>query len=145
MAGLVDLGSALGAPLVKLVGDVLNRILPPEKMSEKDKAAIEAQLLVALGQMDMAQLQGQLGINVEEAKSGNLFIAGWRPAVGWVCATAMAYSFVAQPFMAFLIGLYNWQLPPLPTLDSGSLMTVLLGLLGLGTMRTFEKIKGVSK
>lgn len=145
MAGLVDLGSALGGPLVRLVGDVLNRVLPPEKMSEKDKAQIESAVLLELSKMDFSQLQGQLAINLAEARSENVFVSGWRPAVGWTCAASLAYTFVIQPMAAFAIGVWRLQLPPLPVLDTGSLMAILGGLLGLGGMRTYEKIKGVGK
>lgn len=145
MAGLIDIGSAVAGPLTKIFGDVLNRILPPEKMSEKDRAAIEGQLMLELSKMDFQQLFGQLNINLEEAKSGNLFVSGWRPFVGWICGSALAYNFVLQPFLAFAIGAFQAKLPPLPVLDFGSLSAVLLGMLGLGGMRTFEKIKGVSK
>jgi hypothetical protein len=143
MAGLVDLGMALGAPLTKIVGDVLNRVLPAEKMSEKDRAVIESQVLLELQKADFGALNAQLAINLEEAKGG-FFVAGWRPFIGWVCGSSLAYTFVVQPFMAFAIGVFAWKLPPLPVLDTGSLMTILLGMLGLGGMRTYEKIKGVS-
>jgi hypothetical protein len=145
MAGLIDIGSAVAGPLSKILGDVLNRVLPPEKMSEKDRVQVENQVLLELQKMDWSQLQGQLLINLEEAKHQNLFVAGWRPFIGWTCGVALAYSFVLQPFAAFLVGVYKWQLPPLPALDASSLMTILLGLLGLGGMRTFEKLRGVAR
>lgn len=144
MAGLVDIGSAVAGPLTKIVGDVLNRILPPEKMSEAERAKIEAGVLLEITKMDFGQLESQLQINLEEAKSGKWWIAGWRPFIGWICGVSLAYTFVLQPFVAFTVGVWAKQLPPLPVLDTGSLMTILLGMLGLGGMRTYEKLKGVS-
>lgn len=133
----------LGA-LVPLIGDILKRVLPEEKMSEEDRVKVEAQVTLALAQMDFSQLESQLKINLEEAKSQSVFVAGWRPAVGWVCATALGYSFVLQPFLAFTVSLWTKDLPPVPVLDWGALSVILMGLLGLGGMRSWEKIKGVA-
>lgn len=135
----------LAAPLIKIAGDVMNRVLPPEKMSEEERAKAQQELATALLQADWQQIGGQLQINLEEAKSESLFVAGWRPFVGWVCGASLAYNFVAQPMMAFTIGAFAWQLPPLPTLDMSMLGTVLMGILGLGGLRTFEKWQGVHK
>jgi len=144
MAGLIDIGSAVAGPLTKIVGDVLNRVLPAEKMSEKDRATIEANVLLEMSKMDFSEVSAQMQINIEEAKSSSLFVAGWRPFVGWICGSALGYNFVLQPCLAFLIGAYRLQLPPLPVIDYGSLSAILLGMLGLGGMRTYEKIKGVA-
>ena len=129
-------------PVFTVIDTVIKRIAP-EKMSELDKAKLAQDLQLELSKADFSQAIEQIKVNVEEAKSASMFVAGWRPFVGWVCGIAMAYSFILQPFLAFLVGVYRWSLPPLPALDAGSLMTVLLGMLGLGTMRTYEKIKGV--
>lgn len=87
----------------------------------------------------------QIEVNKIEAASSSLFKSGWRPALGWVCGVAFAYHFVGQPIIIFLIALTGHQLPTLPEFDMTSLLTVLGGLLGLGTLRTFEKYKGVSR
>lgn len=87
----------------------------------------------------------QIEVNKAEAASGSLFKGGWRPFIGWVCGVAFAYHFIVQPFLVFLIAVFGIPLPPLPSFDMASLMTVLGGLLGLGGLRTFEKYKGVSK
>lgn len=95
----------------------------------------------------MASLQSwdgqQVSIDVEEARSNSIFVAGWRPFIGWTCGVAFAYKFVAQPLLIF--GLVasgsgiDWH--TLPTLDATEMTPVLFGMLGLGGMRTFEKIK----
>ena len=84
-------------------------------------------------------------INKEEAKSRNIFIAGWRPFVGWTCGLALFWHFLGLPVTLFITGWFNLQHPPLPEFDMNSLMTVLLGMLGLGGMRSFEKFKGLTK
>jgi len=85
----------------------------------------------------------QIEVNKVEAASQNLFVAGWRPAVGWVCAGAYAYSFVVQPFLLFFITVLHWpvDIAQLPVLDMGELGVLLFGMLGLAGYRTFEKTK----
>jgi hypothetical protein len=143
MAGfdIAPYGQAI-AEVGSLLNGILKRVLP-EKMSELEKAQIQQSVTMELMKADWGAVAGQMEINKAEASSNSLFVAGWRPFVGWVCGAAMAYSFVLQPFLAFTVGVFKWSLPPLPVLDAGSLMTVLLGMLGLGGMRTFEKLKGV--
>jgi len=131
-------------PIAEVVNTILKRILPAEKMSEEERAKLEAQVTLELAKQDWQGILGQLEINKEEAKSTNWFVAGWRPAVGWVCATAFAYHYVIQPTALFVIIATGVALPPLPTFEMESLLTVLLGMLGLGGLRTFEKYKEVS-
>ena len=85
----------------------------------------------------------QIEVNKEAAKTGGIFRAGWRPAVGWVCAIAFAWYFVLQPVTLFVLLTAGLPVPPLPEFDVGALFTVLGGLLGLGGLRTFEKTKGL--
>lgn len=134
------IAAAIG-PVATLLSDVVKRAFP----DKTEAAKIEAQLQMALLSADLGTLQGQLQINQVEAGSASMFVAGWRPMVGWTCAAAYAYQFVLQPFLAFAIGAMAWQSPPLPVLDTGALSTVLLGMLGIGGLRTFEKYKGLAK
>ena len=88
--------------------------------------------------------KGQIAVNQAEAASGTFFVAGWRPFVGWTCGAGLAVQFVAAP----LIEGVSTQLGHpvmLPPLDTGTLLTLLLGMLGLGGMRTAEKMRGVAK
>tara|TARA_R110000868_G_scaffold66121_2_gene197201 strand:+ start:1160 stop:1564 length:405 start_codon:yes stop_codon:yes gene_type:complete len=87
----------------------------------------------------------QIAVNKAEAESGSLFKGGWRPFIGWVCGTAFAYHFVIQPVMLFVVAIFGIELPDLPVFDMSTLLTVLGGLLGLGSLRTYEKFKGVDK
>lgn len=90
----------------------------------------------------------QVETNKTEAQHRSVFVAGWRPFVGWTCGAALAYHFILQPLAVFVLVAFNVTgLHPsdLPSFDMDALMTVLLGMLGLGGLRTFEKYKGVSK
>ena len=133
-------------PISDLLNTVLKRVLPAEKMSEEMRAKVEGELLLELSKMDWSVVQGQLEINKAEAQSEGWFKGGWRPAVGWICAFAFAYHFIILPFLQFLlIGVMGMQLPPLPTVAIDYINTVMMGMLGLGGLRTFEKFKGVAK
>jgi hypothetical protein len=87
----------------------------------------------------------QVETNREEAKHKNVFVAGWRPFIGWTCGVALAWHFVLAPLVLFIAGWSGVQLPTLPEFDMDSLMTVLLGMLGLGGLRSWEKTKGVAR
>ena len=87
----------------------------------------------------------QVEVNKEEAKSRSVFVAGWRPFIGWTCGVALAYHFVLAPIIIFGTTVFGVQIPELPVFDMDSLMTVLLGMLGLGGLRTYEKSKGLTK
>jgi len=86
----------------------------------------------------------RIEVNKTEAQSASNFRAGWRPFIGWVCGTAFAYHFVLQPFMIFGLNVFEVNIEPLPELDMAALLTVLGGLLGLGGLRTVEKMNGIS-
>jgi hypothetical protein len=87
----------------------------------------------------------QIEVNKAEAASGSLFKGGWRPFIGWVCGGAFAYHFVLQPVIVFAVLTAGVDLPPLPEFDMASLMTVMMGMLGLGGLRTYEKQRGITK
>jgi hypothetical protein len=127
-------------PIVTLLDDVLKRVLP-EKMSEADRLKIQAELQSELLKADWQAIQAQLQVNAEEAKHESIFIAGWRPGIGWVCGAALAWNYVVGPLLAFVLQAFGLAVP-LPVLDASTLMPVLLGLLGLGGLRTYEKVSG---
>jgi hypothetical protein len=87
----------------------------------------------------------QVDVNKAEAQHRSIFVAGWRPFIGWTCGIALAYHFILNPVILFGASVAGFELPDLPEFDMQSLMTVLLGMLGLGGMRTFEKAKGLTK
>lgn len=105
---------------------------------ELEKLRQTGELAVLAAETELAK--GQQEINKIEAGSDNLFIAGWRPFIGWVCGIAFAYHFVLQPLMAFAMTSAGHEVR-LPVFDMDALYTVLMGLLGLGGLRTFEKVR----
>jgi phenylpyruvate tautomerase PptA (4-oxalocrotonate tautomerase family) len=127
--------------LVDPVSNILDKVV-----EDKDQKARLAHEIATMAERHAQELaKGQIDINKEEAKSRNIFIAGWRPFVGWTCGLALFWHFLGLPVTLFVTGWFDLQHPPLPEFDMQSLMTVLLGMLGLGGMRTFEKFKGVTK
>ena len=101
------------------------------------------ELIAVLGAESKA-IEGQLEANANEALSRSIFVAGWRPFVGWVCGVSFAWHFVLSPIVIFGAEFYGKSVP-VPVFDMNSLMTVLMGMLGLGGMRTYEKMKGLTK
>jgi hypothetical protein len=138
MAGILD--------FVPLIGNVLDRILPDPKVAADAKLAVltmaqNGQLEVLHEESKLAQ--GQQDINKVEAASTNWKVAGWRPYIGWICGTAMAYKFIVQPLLVFGFAAFGHPLV-LPVLDWTEMSTVLMGMLGLGGLRTYEKVRGAS-
>ena len=130
--------------VIPAITQVLDKIIPdPQAAAEAklkalelahkgDLAALDAELRLALGQLE---------VNKAEATT-DMFRGGWRPAVGWVCVVGLAYQFVLQPVLPWLVALFGAQVPPLPAIDNETLMVLLTGMLGLGGLRTFERVKG---
>lgn len=124
----------LGA-LAPILDRIFGAIFPDPAARQKAVADVLQQLAT----LDLAQL----GVNAEEAKHPSIFVAGWRPFIGWVCGAAFAYQYILLPLGMF-IGFATGHLIPRPPDLSGDLVTVLLGMLGLGAMRSYEKIKGAA-
>lgn len=108
--------------------------------SDEEREAAKLKLQTLMQQPHILQAVA----NIEGAKHRSIFVAGWRPAIGWVAALGLGYQYLVLPF-AGLINSYLKLPAELPDLESDQLMTLVLALLGLGGMRTFEKFKGVSK
>lgn len=133
-------GEAIAATS-KLLNGILQRILP-EKVSEETALRLNQELTLAIMNNELQPILAQLNVNAKEAEHDSIFVAGWRPFVGWVCGTAFAYTFIIQPMAVFITVTMTWSTPPLPTLDMMPMLTVLGGMLGLGAMRSYEKVKG---
>ncbi len=115
-------------------------------IEDKDQKAALAHEIATMSERHAQELaKGQLEINKAEAASGSVFKGGWRPFIGWVCGVAFAYHFVLQPFIVFGVTVVGVEIPELPTFDMGSLMTVMMGMLGLGGLRSYEKKQGLTK
>lgn len=139
--------SGVVSPAAQVV-EGASKIIGMFKLPPEVKAQLQAQLSAEQVDLEKAQLaaqlaqvQGQLDIDKLEAASSSLWIAGPRPAVMWVCATALAWEFVVKPFLTFfLIAFHHAPMPDLPVLDVGALVGgILAPLLGLGTMRSLDK------
>ena len=129
---------------IDLVSSVISRIWPNADDQVKAKAALAE--LAATGELKRMALsaglaQGQIAVNQVAAGSKFWWVAGARPAVLWVCAAAFAWSYVLAPMLAFVLAAVGHS-TPLPALNLSAMMPALLGLLGLGGMRTVEKLKG---
>jgi len=131
----------LVASLIPSVTGILDKVV--EDKDQKAKLAHEIATLAEKQAHEAAM--AQVEVNKAEAQHRSIFVAGWRPFIGWVCGTALAYHFVLAPFITFGVAWYGAEIPALPAFDMDSLMTVLLGMLGLGGMRSFEKTKGLTK
>jgi hypothetical protein len=129
--------------LASLIGPVTG--LLDKVIEDKDQKAALAHEIATMSERHAQEaMLAQLEINKAEAASGSVFKGGWRPFIGWVCGVAFAYHFVLQPFIVFGVTAAGVEIPPLPEFDMGSLMTVMMGMLGLGGLRTFEKTKKVA-
>ena len=133
--------SALIPQIAPILGNVLDRFFPDKEKAAQAQRAIETALLENAAQLNLAQVE----VNKEEAQHRTVFVAGWRPFIGWVCGVALAWHFVGVPVTLFFIAWSGAEVPELPVFDMNSLMTVLTGMLGLGGLRTFEKMKGLTK
>jgi hypothetical protein len=127
------------APLLEIGKGIIDRLFPdPEK-----KAAAELELLKMTQDGDLKQILGQLQINAQEAAHPSVFVAGWRPFFGWAGGVGFIYAVMVQPLLAWMAEIRGWPTPP--TLNIDLLWVVVTGLLGLGTLRSVEKVKGKSK
>lgn len=132
--------------IIPVVTTLIDKILPdPQAAAQAKLRLIELQQQGALASMDrdLKLALAQVEINKIEAASDSLYKSGWRPAVGWICAFALGYQMILRPLLGWTATNWlGWQQPP--SLELETLLTLLLGLLGLGAYRTAEKIKGAA-
>ena len=131
-------GGAQGAftgigSLAKDLREAITGEIPPEK-----KAEIESKLV----ELEFAARKAQSDINIVEAQSPRLFVSGWRPFIGWVCGAALLYTFIFYPFLEWVVKFYGLNINP-PDIRIDALMELIIAMLGLGGLRTYEKLKGV--
>ena len=117
-----------------IVGGVIDRIWPNK--TEQERAELQAAMLV---------VQGQLDVNKVEAASSSVFVAGWRPFIGWVCGSACAWNWIGLPVTKMGLALAGGPALNLEPADLTEMLPVLMGMLGLAGYRTFEKTKGVAR
>ena len=140
---------ALGG-IVQAIGQIADDLVTTDK--ERLDAELELRRLgLEERKVDAGLLQGQMEVNKVEAASSSLFVAGWRPAIGWVGAVALGYQFLLYPLLVWAWallqarGLVPGNLQPPPMLDTDALWVVLSGMLGIAGLRSVEKVKGVAR
>ena len=127
---------AVAESIVGVAGKVLNKFV-----ADKDlKVKLQHELKTAFHAANLAQID----LNKQEAAHQSMFVAGWRPFVGWTCGVALAYHFLIAPLLGFMLVLYGID-TPMPEFEFSQLSTILMGMLGLGGLRSYEKIKGVHR
>ena len=124
---------------------LISRFFPdPEKQAEAQRSLLQMQqngeLALLASETDLAKLQIQ--VNVEEAKSTNWFVAGWRPGIGWVCGAGLAYASLIEPFARFIAKVWFGYTGEFPVISTDLTLQILMGMLGLTAARSIEKIKG---
>jgi len=127
---------ALADSIVGVAGKVLNKFVVDKDL----KAKLEQEMQMAFHSANLAQIE----LNKQEAAHQSLFVAGWRPFVGWTCGVALAYHFILSPLLSFILVLAGVE-TPMPTFEFSQLSTILMGMLGLGGLRSYEKMKGVQR
>ena len=126
--------------LIGPVTDLLDKFI-----EDKDQKNSLAHQIATMSQRHAQELaKGQIEVNRVEAASNSMFVSGWRPAVGWVCVLGMAANFIVIPMTNFVLALFESPIT-IPLIDTATMMPVLMGMLGLGAMRSTEKIKKVSR
>ncbi|WP_278366885.1 3TM-type holin [Marinobacter salarius] len=137
MSFLGKLFGSTAAQPIEAIGNVFDKLFT----SDEEKAQAKAVFEKISQQPHILQAE----INKVEAQHRSIFVAGWRPFIGWVCGSALAYSFILRDLIAWGMSISNPGIAPPPELAMEHLVSILLALLGLGGMRTFEKLKGRAK
>jgi len=131
--------------LIPVLGNLLDRIFPDPKAAAEAK--LEVMRMAQAGELaqldaEVKLITGQIEVNKVEAANQSLFVAGWRPAIGWVCGAAFAFKFILGPAAVVAMAMAGHPIT-LPEFDFTEMSTILMGMLGLGALRTVEKVKGV--
>lgn len=135
--GLDALGIGAIADLAK---DLVGRFFPDKTESEKAQMS----LILTTMQNQMAMNQGQMDTNKIEAANPNFFVSGWRPFVGWICGGACAWNWIGLPICLFIATSFGKKIEVAPA-DISQMLPLLMGLLGMGALRTYEKTQGVAR
>ena len=131
---------AIIGALVPALGTLIDRLIPDKAEAEKARNQLEAQLVTAANQAALAQVE----VNKVEAAHSSVFVAGWRPSIGWVCAAGLAWAFVVAPVASWALMVLGVK-AELPAIQFDHLFELVLAMLGIGGLRTFEKLRGVAR
>jgi roadblock/LC7 domain-containing protein len=126
--------------LLPALGTLIDRLIPDRAAAERAKAEMEQQLVTAANAAAMAQVE----VNKVEAAHSSVFVAGWRPSIGWVCAAGLAWAFVVAPVASWALMVLGVK-AELPAIQFDHLFELVLAMLGIGGLRTFEKLRGVAR
>lgn len=137
----------VGDLIAGLLGKVIDRVWPDP--TQRAQAALELERMRQEGEFkaidaELHAMQMQADVNRVEAASADPFTSRWRPFIGWICGTALAWHYIGGPLLGWVL-LMSGETTPMPKVDLGDLIVILLGMLGLGGLRTAEKFKGVAK
>ena len=135
------IGKLFGSSTIKAVGNIVDELYT----SEEEKAAAK----LAIKQVEAELKKRQMDINLADAQSKAGGISGaiqriWRPLIGFGCALAIMFEYVLKPFLMFFLATFHIETLPLPEMDMGTLMPLVMALLGMGAIRSYEKVKGVN-
>tara|TARA_B100002019_G_scaffold265930_1_gene255818 strand:+ start:108 stop:494 length:387 start_codon:yes stop_codon:yes gene_type:complete len=122
--------------VIEVADKVLGKFIPDKNLKMK----LQKEMTMAFHDANLAQIQ----LNKQEAAHKNIFVAGWRPFVGWTCGVALAYHFILSPIIETILIAFGVT-TDLPSFEFSQLSSILMGMLGLGGLRTYEKMKGVSR
>lgn len=131
---------ALIPALVPALGTLIDRLIPDKAEAERARLEMEAALVNAANQAALAQVE----VNKIEAAHNSVFVAGWRPSIGWVCAAGLAWAFVAAPVASWGLVVFGIK-AELPDIQTDYLLELVIAMLGMGGLRTFEKLNGVAR
>lgn len=137
----------IGEAIAGVIGQIITRVWPDE--SQKAAALLEIEKLKQAGEFkaidaELEAMRMQAEVNKVEAASSDRFVSGWRPAVGWVCASALAWHYIGRPVASWMLLMTGGD-TPIPAVELGDLFVILCGLLGLGGYRTIEKLNKAAK
>jgi len=127
--------------LLPQVMGVVDKVIPDKDAAEKAKQVIELELIKAANEVNIAQAE----TNKVEAAHRSVFVAGWRPAIGWVCALGVFWAFMGNPLAQYIAVLLGHPTSLLPVFPTDKLFELVFAMLGMAGLRSFEKIKGISK
>jgi len=134
----VDIGSVFSGigGLAKDIRSAITGEVSPEK---------KAELAVLAANIEAAANTAQTAINQAEATHASVFVAGWRPAIGWICAAVLAWNFIGHPLAMWATAIWTPQVQPPALIAADSLFEIVMGMLGLGGLRSWEKLKGLAR
>ena len=124
--------------IIDVAARIFDKVIPDKAAAERAKA----EFFAAAQQQEFSLMLEQIKVNTAEASSTNWFVAGWRPFVGWICGAGLFYATIMVNLFSWLSTAKGWPLPP--KVDTDTLLYVLGALLGIGGLRTIEKVKGVA-